>query len=53
MRHGGYTPHLDYQRALMGVASDEWNGLTQHELHQAIPPAYTECVGRQLLEAIA
>lgn len=43
-RRGGYTPKQHVRAELMGI---EW--MTQAELSQAIPPAYTEWVGRQLL----
>jgi DNA (cytosine-5)-methyltransferase 1 len=45
-RTGGYAPPDDVQRVLMGI---DW--LTRQELNQAIPPAYTEHIGRQLLQA--
>jgi DNA (cytosine-5)-methyltransferase 1 len=47
-RTGGYAPPDDVQRVLMGI---DW--MTRKELNQAIPPAYTEWIGRQLLAAIA
>ncbi len=46
-RTGGYTPPDDVQRVLMGI---DW--MTRHELNQAIPPAYTEWIGAQLLAAL-
>lgn len=46
---GGYTPDLAVRRALMGI---DW--ITGYQtLAEAIPPAYTEHVGRQIIEAIA
>jgi DNA (cytosine-5)-methyltransferase 1 len=45
-RTGGYAPPDDVQRVLMGI---DW--MTRQELNQAIPPAYTEHIGRQLLQA--
>lgn len=39
---------LDVQRAAMGV---DWS-VTLRELSEAIPPAYTEHIGRQLIEAL-
>lgn len=43
----GYNPSLrDWQKA-MGI---DW--MNRDELSQAIPPAYTEYIGKQLLEAI-
>lgn len=46
-RTGGYAPPDDVQRELMGI---DW--MTRHELNQAIPPAYTEWIGTQLLAAL-
>lgn len=46
-RHGGYTPSAAVQRALMGV------DLPRSSLVLAIPPAYTEHVGRQLLPSLS
>ena len=45
VRHGGYTPSKGVQERLMGI---DW--MTQKELNQAIPPAYTEFIGSQLLQ---
>ena len=47
VRHGGYTPSKTVQERLMGI---DW--MTQKEINQAIPPAYTEFIGRQLLTAL-
>jgi len=47
VRHGGYTPSKAVQERLMGI---DW--MTQKELNQAIPPAYTEFIGRQLIEQL-
>jgi DNA (cytosine-5)-methyltransferase 1 len=45
---GGYVPAVEVQRALMGVA---W--MPRKSLVQAIPPAYTEWLGGQLIERLA
>jgi DNA (cytosine-5)-methyltransferase 1 len=45
VRHGGYTPAKSIQEKLMGI---DW--MTQKELHQAIPPRYTQEIGQQLLQ---
>lgn len=47
-RRGGYVPHTDVCRRLLGV---DWT--TKHELSQVVPPAFTEHIGRQLLAQIA
>lgn len=44
---GGYTPTIPVRRELMGI---DW--MTGTELSQSIPPAYTEYIGRQLLQAL-
>jgi DNA (cytosine-5)-methyltransferase 1 len=43
----GHFSNVPYARKAMGI---DWMG--QKELAQAIPPAYTEWIGRRLLEAI-
>ena len=48
VRHGGYTPSKAIQEQLMGI---DW--MTQKQLNQAIPPAYTEFIGKQLLSALS
>ena len=45
IRHGGYVPPRPILDELMGIT---W--MTEAELFEAIPPAYTEFIGRQLLE---
>jgi DNA (cytosine-5)-methyltransferase 1 len=47
-RRGGYTPALKVRAELLGIG---WR-MNEHELAQAIPPAYTEFIGGQLLAAI-
>lgn len=47
VRKGGYVPSKPVQEALLGI-----NWMTQHGLHQSIPPAYSEWVGAQLLVAL-
>ena len=48
VRRGGYTPANEVRRELMGI---DW--MTMQQLSQAIPPAYTEWIGTQLLAALA
>lgn len=43
----GYNPTIRHYRAAMGI-----NWMTRAELSQAIPPAYTEWIGTQLLRHI-
>lgn len=43
-RRGGYVPHTDVCRELLGV---DWT--TKHELSQVVPPAFTEHLGKQLM----
>lgn len=45
IRKGGYVPAVDVQRALLGTP---W--MTEKGCQLSIPPAYTELIGRQLLE---
>lgn len=47
-RRGGYTPALSVRARLLGI---NWP-MTEHELSQAIPPAYTEFIGLQLIESL-
>lgn len=44
-RRGGYVPHTDVCRELLGVG---WT--TKHELSQVVPPAFTEHLGQQVAE---
>lgn len=43
-RRGGYVPHTDVCRRLLGV---DWT--TKHEMSQVVPPAYTEWIGGQII----
>ena len=47
-KRGGYTPTSRVQRDLMGI---DW--MTRDGLHEAIPPAYTEFIGHQLIREAA
>lgn len=47
VRKGGYTPGKEVQQRLMQI---DW--MTRYGLNQALPPVYTEHVGRQLLNAL-
>lgn len=48
VRKGGYVPAKSVQEALLGI---DW--MTEKGLHQSIPPAYTEWLGRQLMAHIS
>jgi DNA (cytosine-5)-methyltransferase 1 len=41
----GYNPTIQQYRDAMGI---DW--MNRNELSQAIPPAYTEFIGKQLME---
>jgi DNA (cytosine-5)-methyltransferase 1 len=43
----GYNPTIHHYRASMGI---DW--MNRYELSQAIPPAYTEFIGLQLLDSL-
>lgn len=45
---GGYTPRAAVRQTLMGI---DW--MNRDELSESIPPAYTEHIGRQLIEALS
>jgi DNA (cytosine-5)-methyltransferase 1 len=45
---GGYTPPQSVRRELMGI---DW--MTGQELNNAVPPAYTEFIGAQLIRHLA
>lgn len=47
VRKGGYVPSKSVQQKLLGI---DW--MTQHGMFQSIPPAYTEYIGKQILEEI-
>ena len=42
VRHGGYVPPKRIQQRLLGI---DW--MTQHGMHQSLPPVYTEWIGLQ------
>jgi len=48
-RRGGYTLALKVRAALLGI---DWP-MNEHELAQALPPIYTEFIGRQLMEVLS
>ncbi len=47
IRHGGYVPSKRVQQELLGI---DW--MTERGMHQSVPPAYTEHIGRQLLAVV-
>lgn len=47
-RGGGYTPSKEVAEQLLGI---DWMSI--HGLTQAIPPAYTEYLGKQLIEILS
>ena len=47
VRRGGYTPHKTVRAELLGI---DW--MTRDQLSQAIPPAYTQFIGEQLIERL-
>lgn len=47
VRKGGYVPSADVQRALLGTP---W--MTEKGCQLSIPPAYTEFIGRQLIDQL-
>jgi DNA (cytosine-5)-methyltransferase 1 len=47
VRHGGYVPAAAIQQQLLGI---DW--MTQHGMHQSLPPVYTTWVGLQLRAAL-
>lgn len=44
VRHGGYVPAKPVQQALLGI---DW--MSERGMHQSVPPAYTEWIGRRLI----
>ena len=48
VRRGGYVPSKAVQERLLGV---DW--MTEHGLHQSLPPAYCEWLGALLLDFLA
>jgi DNA (cytosine-5)-methyltransferase 1 len=52
MQHSQYPKEVRANKENLAAAYGiDWT-MTRHELRQAIPPAYTEFIGRHLLEAI-
>lgn len=47
VRKGGYVPSAEVQSQLLGI---DW--MTQRGMWQSIPPAYTEHLGKQLLDIV-
>ncbi len=48
VRKGGYVPSVEVQQRLLGI---DW--MTQHGMHQSVPPSYTEHIGLQLMQHLA
>ena len=47
VRHGGYVPSKEKQQELLGI---DW--MSESRMYQAIPPAYAEHIGMQVLVAM-
>ena len=47
IRKGGYVPSASVQQKLLGI---DW--MTQKGMHQSIPPAFTEFIGRQIMSGL-
>ena len=47
VRHGGYVPSKLVQQELLGI---DW--MTERGMHQSLPPAYTEHIGRGLIQHV-
>lgn len=50
VRRGGYVPSARVQATLLGI---EPGAMTQHGLHQSLPPIYTRHLGEQLLRHVS
>lgn len=46
-RHGGYVPSKEIQARLLGI---DW--MSEPELYEAIPPAYTQFIGEHLIASL-
>ena len=46
-RRGGYIPHTDVVKRLLGI---DW--MTKHELSQSVPPVFAQWVGEQLAQEV-
>ena len=51
MRHGKNSGELTKREHLAEAYEIDW-GMNRHELREAIPPAYTEYIGKYLMEAV-
>lgn len=47
VRHGGYVPSAAVQQKLLGI-----NWMKEREMYQALPPVYTEYIGKQLIAQV-